>query len=387
MRITARDIVKKIMLTVGPQYLGILLEHLTLLLTRGFQVHVLVATIHTVLDALKTEFKAGDLSGNLHYILDVCINDLFGTLSEEKEVDKLHYKTPEAKPSKKSYVTLMIVSQNITENCLINLLLPFKETLQRHHSKKTVLKVQEALMHITSGLVTNKFIDIESLFIFLHGIASESIPELVLGAPKRDITEKQKEQMRITKPDCFIIPEAPTRSREVQAKHVKTSSKANAHVLVEFSLNILYVILKREKVPRMDCRAFVDPLVPLLVDALKSNHVKVTTVAMKCIATLWTIRVSTPLLEEMVADVVKTIFSILHKYATFEISKQNDNYNLVRNAFKVRCISVPLFHKRSELSLRTKGDVRVAGPNYDLRHRHICTGESHPHHAPAGYPK
>lgn len=334
-RITARDIVRKIMITVGTSYLGVLLEHLTLLLTRGFQVHVLVATIHNVLDALKSDFKPGELNENLHYILDVCTNDLFGALSEEKEVDKLHYKTPEAKPSKKSYVTLMIVSQNITEQCLINLVLPFKEVLQNHHSKKIVLKVQEALMHITTGLVTNKFIDIESLFIFLHGVASESIPEFVLGAPKRVITEDQREKMLRAKPDCFIIPEIPKRNKESQAKNVKTSGKANAHVLVEFSLNILYVILKREKVPRMDCRAFVDPLIPLLVDALKSDHVKVTTIAMKCISTLWTIRVSTPTLEEMIQDIVKTIFLILHKYATFEISKQNDNYHLVRNAFKV----------------------------------------------------
>lgn len=323
------------MITVGTSYLDVLLEHLTMLLTRGFQVHVLVATTHTVLDALKADFKPGELNNSLHYILDVCTNDLFGALSEEKEVDKLHYKTPEAKPSKKSYVTLMIVSQNITDNHLINLILPFKEVLQKHHSKKIVLKVQEALMHITSGLVTNKFIDVESLFVFLHGIASESIPEFVLGAPTREITEEQKEKMLRAKPDCFIIPETPKRNKESQARHVKTSGKANAHVLVEFSLNILYVILKREKVSRMDCRAFVDPLVPLLVDTLKSNHVKVTTVAMKCISTLWTIRVSTPALEEMVQDIVKTLFEILHKYATFEISKQNDNYHLVRNAFKV----------------------------------------------------
>lgn len=323
------------MVTVGTQYMGILLEHLTLLLTRGFQVHVLVATIHTVLDALKSDFKAGQLNDNLHYILDVCTNDLFGALSEEKEVDKLHYKTPEAKPSKKSYVTLMIVSQNITEKCLINLLLPFKDVLQKHHSKKIVVKVQEALMHITTGLVTNKFIDIESLFVFLHGIASESIPEFVLSAPKRELTDIQREKMMRAKPDCFIIPQVPKRNKESQAKNVRTSGKANAHVLVEFSLNILYVILKREKVSRMDCRAFVDPLIPLLVDALNSDHVKVTTVAMKCIATLWTIRVSTPTLEEMAGEIVKTIFSILHKYATFEISKQNDNYHLVRNAFKV----------------------------------------------------
>lgn len=336
MRIAARDIVKKIMITVGSSYLGILLEHLTLLLTRGFQVHVLVATIHSVLDALKTDFKPGELNDNLHYILDVCTNDLFGALSEEKEVDKLHHKTPEAKPSKKSYVTLTIAAQNITEGCLINLLMPFKEVLQKHHSKKIVMKVQDALMHITTGLVTNKFIDIESLFIFLHGVASESIPEFVLGAPKRQITEAQREKMLRAKPDCFIIQEAPKRNKEVQAKNVKLSAKANAHVLVEFSLNILYVILKREKVPREDCKAFVDPLVPLLVDALKSDHIKVSTVAMKCISTLWTIRVSTPTLEESVQDIVKTVFMILHKYATFEISKQNDNYHLVRNAFKVR---------------------------------------------------
>ncbi|CAG4990641.1 unnamed protein product [Colias eurytheme] len=339
-RIAARDIVKKVMITVGTPYLGVFLEHLTLLLTRGFQVHVLVSTIHTVLDALKSDFKPNDIDQNLEYILDVCINDLFGQLSEEKEVEKLHYKTPEAKPSKKSYVTLMIVSQNITEKCLINLLLPFKEVLQNHHSKKVVLKVQDALMHISSGLVTNKFIDIESLFIFLHGIASESIPEFVLSAPKRVLTEDQKEKMLRAKPDCFIIPETPKRNKESQARHVKTSAKANAHVLVEFSLNILYIILKREKVPRMDCKAFVDPLIPLLVDAIQSDHIKVITVALKCIAALWTIRISTPTLEEMVESIVKTIFSILHKYATFEISKQNDNYHLVRTAFKAVTVLV-----------------------------------------------
>lgn len=329
------------MITVGTKYIGVFLEHVTLLLTRGFQVHVLVATIHSILDALKTEFKPGDLDDNLDSILNVCTNDLFGALSEEKEVEKLRYKTPEAKPSKKSYVTLMIVSQNITQKCLINLLIPFKEVLQKHHSKKIVVKVQEALMHVSTGLVTNKFIEIESLFIFLHGIASESIPDFVLGVPKRKITDSQKEKMLQAKPDCFIIPEIPKRNKESQARLVKTSSKTNAHVLVEFSLNILYVILKREKVPRMECRAFVDALIPLLVDSLRSDHIKVCTVAMKCITTLWTIRVSTTTLEEMIQDIVKTIFLILHKYATFEISKQNDNYHLVRNAFKV-CVKLTI---------------------------------------------
>ncbi|XP_050683521.1 small subunit processome component 20 homolog [Leptidea sinapis] len=354
-RIAARDIVKKVMVTVGSSYLGILLKHLTLLLTRGFQVHVLVSTVHTVLDALKTDFKAEDIDQNLGNILDICTNDLFGQLSEEKEVEKLHYKTPEAKPSKKSYVTLMIVAQNISQKCLINLVLPFKEVLQKHHSKKIVMKVQDALMHITSGLVTNKFIEMEHLFPFLHGIASESIPEFVLSAPKRVLTEEQKEKILRAKPDCYIIPETPKRNKESQARHVKTSTKTNAHVLVEFSLNILYVILKREKVPRIDCKAFIDPLVPLLADAVRGDHVKVITVALKCITTLWIIRISTPTLEEMVSDIVKAIFLILHKYATSEISTQNDNYQLVRTAFKAvtALIRNVKYYKLEEDQLKT----------------------------------
>lgn len=335
MRIAAKDIVKKIIVTVGTSYLKVLLEHLTLLLTRGFQVHVLVSTIHSVLDALKSEFKKGELDISLRYILDVCTNDLFGSLSEEKEVEKLHYKTPEAKPSKKSYVTLMIVSQNITDKRLIDLIVPFKDVLQKQHSKKVVLKVQDALTHITTGLVTNKFIEVESLITFLHAIASESIPELILGVPKRVITEQQREKMLRAKPDCFIVPAVPKRHREVQGKNVKTSAKANSHVLVEFSLTILYTVLKREKVPKIDCQVFVDPLVPLLVDSLRSDHVKVTTIALKCVASLWTNRIVTPSLQESIKEIVQALFTILHKYATFEISKQNDNYHLVRNAFKV----------------------------------------------------
>lgn len=323
------------MITVGTPYLGVLLEHLRLLLTRGFQVHVLVSTVHAVLDALKNEFKQDEFDNNLKYILEVCANDLFGALSEEKEIDKLHYKTPEAKPSKKSYVTLLIVAQNITEKSLIDLIIPFKEVLQKHHSKKTVMKVQEALKHITTGLVTNKFISTESLFVFLHGVASESIPEFVLGAPKRVITEKQKEIMLRAKPDCFIIPETPKRNREVQAKYVKTSSRTNAHVLVEFSLNILYDVLKRDKVPKKDRTAFIDPLVPLLVDSLRSDNVRINTVALKCITCLWNMRLVTPTLEENIKEIVRALFTILHKYATFEISKQNDNFHLVRIAFKV----------------------------------------------------
>ncbi|GBP37217.1 Small subunit processome component 20 homolog [Eumeta japonica] len=352
-RIATRDIVKKVMITVGTNYLGMLLEHLTMLLTRGFQVHVLVATIHTVLDALKANFEKGQVDKNLDYILNVCANDLFGALAEEKEVEKLHYKTPEAKPSKKTYITLLITAQNISQESLIKLIVPFKEVLQKYHSKKIILKVQEALTNISTGLVTNNFLEPESIFVFLHGVASESIPEFILGTPKREITEEQREKMLRAKPDCFIVPEIPKRNRELQAKYVKTSARANAHILIEFSLNILYVILKREKVPKAECQVFIEPLVPILIDSIKSDHAV-------------TVLIRNVRYYKLDAEQLKTLLLYAEEDCQKD-DKQANSFSLLKAILEVKLVSPELHEVMEKIakisilneSARTRNEARL----------------------------
>lgn len=68
-----REILQKIMITLGPKYLHHLLKETNTLLTKGFQVHVLVYTIQSVLLALKPYFQKSDINHNLHSILSVSI--------------------------------------------------------------------------------------------------------------------------------------------------------------------------------------------------------------------------------------------------------------------------------------------------------------------------
>jgi U3 small nucleolar RNA-associated protein 20 len=108
----------------------------------------------------------------------------------------------------------------------------------------------------------------------MYGIASESIPELVSGQKKEEITPAQKELLARQCPDSFIIPQAP-RNRSGFTVTARTSARTNAHILVEFGLRLFYIILKREKLRTGDFRPFVDPVVSVLCDCLKAQHIKV----------------------------------------------------------------------------------------------------------------
>lgn len=333
---TTRDILKNIMLTVGAQHLETLLSHMTSLLTRGFQVHVLTITVHALLDALKTSLKNGIMDKCLQYVLKVCLGDIFGQTGEEKLISKIGKHTPEAKPHNKSFQTLSICASNLSQSCLLDLLVPFKVQLNKSQSKKNVIRVQECFQKIVAGLTINKQISIETMLMFIYGVISESIPDLMPAVPRPTLTEKEKSKIRQQKPDCFLIPKDPLvvgRGSAVKAI-VVTNVRANAHVLIEFGLELLQLTLKRGKLLKINYQPFIDPIVPILNDSIGSSHVRVTTFALKCISTMISKQMTSKRLNESVASIVEKIFNILHKYVAANTDMLNENFLLVQSSFK-----------------------------------------------------
>lgn len=269
-RRTTRETLQKIMLTLGPNYLGMLIGEMRSLLNRGFQVHVLVYTVHAVLSCLKQSYGPGDIDKVLLTVLQLCKADLFGILSEEKEVAKVAVKTSEAKATK-SFDTFQILAQFSTEKCLMELVIPIKDVLLESHSFKNVHKAQECLRHISLGLVDNQFVGAKSLLIFAYGISSESIPQLL---PRKSVIG-QKEKVRHKQEDCFIIPKAPVGRGGVRVSNVKTSVEVNAHILIEFGVRLCYVLLKRDKLKDADYKPFLDPFITVFCNCITSKHVKV----------------------------------------------------------------------------------------------------------------
>ncbi|XP_023019456.2 LOW QUALITY PROTEIN: small subunit processome component 20 homolog [Leptinotarsa decemlineata] len=334
-RRVAKETLQKIMLTLGPKYLALLLGEMASLLNRGYQVHVLVFTIHGILNCLKELYKPSDIDDILLTVMNLCTADLFGTLSEEKEVVKIAVKVAEARQSK-SYDTLQIMSQYITESCLLDIILPIKQVLETSHSFKITVKAQTALKHVALGLVDNTFISVTSLLKFAYGTASKSIPQLIPKL-KKEVSKKASDKRLEEKEDCFIIPKVPGNRELYRRQNVKTAVDTNAHLLIEFGLRLCLVILKREKLKFEEFRKFVDPFVVIFKNCLKSKHVKLCTLTLQCLS--WILKYDLPSLRCHIKSITKDIFSILHKYASAGLSK-GDNFDLVVSAFKSMAVLV-----------------------------------------------
>lgn len=268
-RRVTRETLQKIMLALGPDYLDTLLGEMTSLLNKGFQVHVLVYTIHGVLNCLKEMYKPGDVNKVLLTVLQICKADLFGALSEEKEIAKIVRKVSEAK-STKSFNTFKLLAEYITECCFLDLIMPIKDVLVSTRSYKMVHRAQECLRHVALGLVDNQFVSVEALLQFAYGTASERIKELLDVAENTSRPAKQAQE----RVDCFILPKEPGRSGA--KSQGKVSAQTNAHILVEFGLRLCHFMLKRDKLREVEYAAFVDPFVGVFKKCLNSQHVKVS---------------------------------------------------------------------------------------------------------------
>lgn len=333
-RIATREILQKIMLTLGPDYLHILLKEMNSLLTKGFQIHVLAFTMHAVLMTLKPLFKPEHMIINLQSILQVCKVDLFGLSAEEKEIGAITKNVNEAK-STKSYDMFHIMSEFISENCLMDLIAPLSDVMKYTRSHKTLMKISECLRQIIHGLADNNFITINALLYFLYGVISKSIPAFSnkMVATKDVIKTKNN----LEKLDCFIIPPEPKSRMGIKAAVSKTAGDTNDHLLLEFGLKLLHVLLKREKIKADTAKKDLDRFVPILADCVKSEHVKLSTCALLCLN--WIIKMDMPGVHKNIKGICDSVFKILYKYASAGLSK-GDNFDMVMAAFKTMSVVV-----------------------------------------------
>lgn len=198
--------------------------------------------------------------------------------AEEKEVAKITRKISEAK-STKTFDTFKILAQFVTDNCLLDLLLPLKEILATSHSYKLINRAQECLRHVAIGLTENEFISVESFLKFAYGIASESIPELLKMTENGAVEKRRDASNPKSRTDCFILPENPGRAGA--KPQGKLSSATNRHHLIEFALKLCHFLLKHEKVKDADHQVYLDPFIGIFKNCLLSRHVKVR-ICLKC---------------------------------------------------------------------------------------------------------
>ena len=173
---------------------------------------------------------------------------------------------------------------------------------------KTISKLEDLLKCMVAGLLKNPLITPTVSMVFCYRLLNDSIA-----------LEKTQRSAVVTAPirtDIFEIPDAPKRDG-VKPKLIRTS---NAHLLHQFSLQILSTLLKRGVVTAKEHSELLDPFIDSLTVCLSSSDVKTQVLAVRCFSQLFEQNVLLPRLCENVTELTKFSFHVLRNNTRYVVT-------------------------------------------------------------------
>ncbi|KAF2102106.1 HEAT repeat protein [Rhizodiscina lignyota] len=175
---------------IGPAYFGFVLKELRRSLQRGYQLHVLSFTVHSILVSTSSNFKLGDLDYCLNDIITIIMDDIFGVTGQEKDAEEYISKMKEVKSSK-SYDSMELIAQITTIPHLIDLVRPIQMLLFEKLDERMVNKIDELLRRFRRGLVKNEAAAGRGMLVFCYEVWSEAYKSDVQPTPGADYKTKR----------------------------------------------------------------------------------------------------------------------------------------------------------------------------------------------------
>ncbi|KAK4290563.1 hypothetical protein Pmani_036542 [Petrolisthes manimaculis] len=341
----ARIMLVKIMEELGGKYLKWLVNDLQSILTKGFQPHVLVYTLHSVLNSLRPILTSDDVDACMSKMIDICKQDILGLQAEEKQVKQITIKIKEARKDK-GYEILCFTAEFISTGCLKEIVLPLKVILAGTQDKTVVNKMIRCLKEVARGLDRNKCIPITQKSIFIYGILNEKLTVLTTD---NTISENICIDKTVSG-DSFLLAPEPKRTK----LNPKTTFKTSAHTMMEFALDLLCSLMRQERYSAKEEEhlKLLDPFVPVVGNFIDSDHPEVSLVALKCIRLL--IKFPLPTLKTNLSKICKQLFVILSKFSSPELTR-GKIYDLVQVSFKTLSSII----RTVEECVLSEDDVRV----------------------------
>ncbi|KAJ3025180.1 UNVERIFIED_CONTAM: U3 snoRNP protein [Siphonaria sp. JEL0065] len=296
----SRDALLKIAKELGPVYFPFIVKELQSALLRGYQLHVLGFTVHHLLVGVTDTFRENGFETSVDMLARIFVNDIFGTLSDEREVQEMNGKLKEMKRSK-SYDSFELVAKVVKRHKITSLLNPLKELMLESNSQKTSMKIQDILRRIVSGLSVNAALNETEMLVFIHGLITENLPLSKLEAYSKNKKSAQEKRVMVQM------------HRNEPLENMMSYFKANAYMFIDFGLALLLVLMKKDIVRQSNPEhlKMMDPLVTVLSKSLYSQHSSVVVNSLKIFTLL--VKWPLPTLEISIPAILKRIFELFLK--------------------------------------------------------------------------
>ncbi|KAK8153561.1 armadillo-type protein [Phyllosticta citrichinensis] len=271
----ARDMTRKtlaeISALIGPEYFGFLLKALRTALQRGYQLHVLSFTVHSILVSMTPTFKPGQLDYCLNEVVSVVMDDIFGVTGQEKDAEDYISKMKEVKSSK-SFDSIELVAKTTTIPRFIDLLTPVRSLLLEKVDLKLVKKVDELLRRVGLGIMHNAAIHNRQILVFCYQLIQDVYKSKDAEAnKKRDVEDPRTKRYLINMKHANKDP-----------NRGKTTSQI--HKLIRFSLDVLRAVLNKHD--HLATPGNLAGFMPVIGDAIVSGQEEIQMSAVRLLGSI-----------------------------------------------------------------------------------------------------
>ncbi len=334
----SRDLTRKTLVEIstliGPSYFGFVLKELRSSLARGYQLHVLSFTMHSILVATSSIFKPGDLDYCLPQIVAIIMDDIFGVTGQEKDAEEYISKMKEVKSSK-SQDSMELVARTATVEHFVQLIRPLQALLAEKLDLRMVKKIDELLRRIGVGLLRNEAIQDQRVLIFCHEIIRE-----VYKTGQTPNGTNSKDDYRTKR---FLI-----NYKGANKTGSRGSTSSYNYKLARFALDILRLVL--HKYEALQTPANLSGFIPIIGDAIVQPNEEIQTSALRLLTTIIKVplkaiddnaaiyvaecvklvKASTSTNVELAQAALKLVSAILRERRTVEIRETDLAYLLKR---------------------------------------------------------
>lgn len=269
----SRDLTRKTLVDIstliGPSYFGFVLKELRSALARGYQLHVLSFTVHSILVATASLFKPGDLDYCLPQVVFVIMDDILGVTGQEKDAKEYISKMKEVKSSK-SYDSMELIAKTATVGHLVDLIRPLQILLEEKLDLKMVKKIDELLRRIGVGLLRNDIAQSHGMLVFCYEVI-------------RDVQVRDRAREKDTKED-YRTKRYLVQLRAGSKYGSRGSTSSYTYKLIRFSLDVLRSVL--HKYDTLQTPANLSGFMPVIGDALLQSQEEVQISVLRLLTTI-----------------------------------------------------------------------------------------------------
>ncbi|KAJ9665174.1 U3 snoRNP protein [Coniosporium apollinis] len=272
----SRDMTRKtladIALLIGGSYFAFLVKALRSALQRGYQLHVLSFTVHSILVSMSPVLKPGDLDYCLGDIVDVIMDDIFGVTGQEKDAEDYISKMKEVKSSK-SFDSMELVAKITTIGHLVDLIRPVQSLLLQKLDSRTVKKVDELLRRFGLGIMHNASVQDQGrdILVFCYELIQE-------------VYKLSAEPLSRTRDDDYRIKRYLISMNSANKLGNRGATTSHTYKMIRFALDVFRSVLNKHEA--LQTPENLAGFMPIIGDALVQGQEEIQISAIRLLTTI-----------------------------------------------------------------------------------------------------